>query len=258
MTNTRSSIPQINPARLAPLSLVGAALLAFACQSAEPRDLGSSNALLSGTEESEPLTPQNFIGNWVGTALDPLELDENGDALPLSFGSGSSQVSLQIHGDGVHGDRFATLTFGDPEAPLDLVLTDSDGQIIQPVITPLFEGFGYALNPVILESELDYSTGSFGIGSNVFSLRDSILRLAFYTEQVFDAGCAEQTVLESTERCNCTDGGGTCFANVRSNMYLWLRQTPSGLVGMFQGHVHTPNARGALTSLGPVRFSPVE
>jgi hypothetical protein len=234
------------------------ALLAMGCEGGAPRDLGSSNIPLTSEAGAEPLTPQAFIGTWVGVARDALELTDTGETAPLPFGSGSSRISLVVHGDGVFSDRFASLTFGegepppaptDPDAPPPGIPTELVDSI--PFNTPPLEGFPYALNPIADTSV--FVNGGFGIGNNNFDLIDGILRMGFYADEIFEDYCALQPVGANKAGCDCSST--YCGANVQNPIYLWVRRGPTGLAGVISGNFSVLNARGALTSLGQIRFT---
>jgi hypothetical protein len=238
------------------------------CGGNAPRDLGSSSTPLANAAGSEPLTPQDFIGNWVGVAEDPLELTDTGQMAPLHFASGSSRIALVVYGGGGSTHRFASLTFGedtpppaasDPDAPppgIPAELLDTD-----PFNTPPLEGFPYFASPVLLDEDVhDFlnlvnSTGD-------WALSDGILRLGFYADEIFEDYCALQTPgssrlvqasLEGRGVCDCVPDG--CTANIGNPLGLWLRHSPAGLVGVIVGNLRLPNARGSKTSIGQIRFT---
>jgi hypothetical protein len=232
------------------------ALLAMGCEGSAPRDLGSSSIQLSGAAETEPQRPRDFIGTWVGVAPDVLELTDTEEAAPLPFPSGSSKISLIVHGDGVFSDRFASLTFGEAEPPPTPTDPDAPPPGIPPEFldgvpenTPPLEGFPYALNP---RSEV--GTGNFGIGLNDYDLVDGIMRMGFYADEIFEDYCRLPT---EAIRPMCVDCGpdGNCQANVYHPIELWVRRTPTGLAGFIHGRLDVFNPRGALTSLGQIRFT---
>jgi hypothetical protein len=238
------------------------ALLAIGCNGAAPRDLGASSIPLASVDETEALTPQAFIGSWVGVAHDALALTDTGEPAPLAFASGSSAIRLVVHGDGVHPDRFASLVFGEGEPPP--APTDPDApppgippEFIDsnPVNTPPLEGFAYALNPVVIPSESTLD-GSFGLGDNNFDLTDGILRLGFNADQIFEDYCALQPVGANKMGCDCD--ATSCQRSADNPIYLWLRHSPTGLAGVVSGSLSVFNARDALTSLGQIQFTPEE
>jgi hypothetical protein len=246
--------------------MAGSALLAMGCNSGSPRDLGSSSVLLESETQTEPLTPQAFLGSWVGVAPDALALTDTGEPAQLSFPSGSSGISLVLHGDGAFPDRFASLTFGegepppaptDPDAPPPGIPADFINN--SPFNTPPLEGFPYALNP-IFPSELGLTERpedlTFGIGKNTFELNDGILRMGFYADEIFEDYCSLQPA--GVEKAGCECSSTSCSANIRNPIYLWLRHSPTGLVGVVSGRLDVFNTRGALTSMGQIRFTPEE
>lgn len=241
------------------LVLLGSCLVSLACSSGAPRDLGSSSAPLASDGE-QPLAPQDFVGNWVATATDPLTLDQNGKPVPLHFGSGSSRISLQIYGDGVFNDRFASLTFGEgerfdpPTDPQQL----PPGIVIDPItdtpITPPYEGFPYALSVAALPS--DYNTLTDGPLGNA-ALKDNILRFAFYTDEIYEDHCALQPQ-GTTNALKCDCSSGYCHPNYQFPLSLLLRHSSNALVGIVTGTLEVPNDQGAMTALGQIQFQPAE
>jgi hypothetical protein len=239
-----------------------AALLAIGCQGPAPRDLGESSVPLESEPLPEVLTPQDFIGSWIGVAHDALALTDTDEPVPLAFASGSSRISLVVHGDAVHPDRFASLVFGegapppaptDPDAPppgIPPEFIDSD-----PRNTPPLEGFSYALNPVVVPSEATLDM-TFGLGDNNFDLTDGILRLGFNADEIFEDYCSLQPVGADKMGCDCD--GTSCQRSAAIPIYLWLRHSPTGLAGVVSGGLTVFNARDALTSLGQIRFTAEE
>jgi hypothetical protein len=238
-------------------------LLAMGCEGNAPRNLGSSSISLASQPETEPLQPLDFIGSWVGVARDTLELTDTGEPAPLPFPSGSSRISLVVHGDGVLTDRFASLTFGEGEPPP--APTDPDApppgiplEFIHPLLpnTPPLEGFPYALNP---RNETDVIRGDgWGVGMNDYPLIDGIMRMGFYTNQIFEDYCSLQQTENPPAMCvECAPEGG-CRVNADSLLELWVRHTPTGLAGVISGRFDVVNTRGASTALGQIQFTPEE
>jgi hypothetical protein len=233
--------------------------LALGCQSELARDLGSTEAELNAATPAE-VRPQDFVGRWLGTVADPLDFGASGEAAPLHFASGSALVTLEVHGDGVQPDRFASLTFGEGEPPLPAAdpselpvgippaWADAD-----PFNTPPLEGFPYALSPEVLQEEFSDDIEIFGLGHNDFALVDGILRLGFFTDEIFLNFCLSQPGGSLSPVCECA--GGVCFPHVTNPVALWLRHTSTGLAGVFVGHIRVPNERGGITSLGQIQLT---
>jgi hypothetical protein len=77
--------------------------------------------------------------------------------------------------------------------------------------------------------------------------------MGFYADEIFEDYCALQPVGAVKLGCDCSST--FCQANVKNPIYLWVRRSPTGLVGVISGNFNVINARGALTSLGQVRFA---
>lgn len=245
--------------------LTCSALLATGCEGDAPRDLGTTSVELSSPEEPAPQRPQDFIGTWVGTARDSLEITDTGEAAPLLFPSGSSTVRLVVHGDGVFSDRFASLIFGEGEPPPTPTDPDAPPPGIppefidgSPLNTPPLEGFPYALNPRFESnvSALEHGV-SFGVGMNDYDLVDGIMRMGFMADQIFEEYCRMQPPGANKVMCiNCGPYG--CDSNNLNPIELWVRRTPTGLAAVIRGRLDVFNARGALTALGQIQFTQEE
>ena len=196
------------------LSVLGSAfavsaLLAAACQSTEPRELGytqTDQGFIS--EPAEPFfsSPDEFVGRWIGSANDPLAFgDEN---TTYTFPSGSQQFVLDVRliSDGFGGETVTgTLTFGageplppptDPDAgyPVGLSYTglleyESPGLLGNPdTRLPPFEGAPYALDLL----------NAYGSDAGL-QLPDGLLMFGFNVNQPLDPWCQLQTPYESPD-----------------------------------------------------------
>lgn len=240
--------------------LAASGALALACQSENVRDLGSTQAELSDVVQDEPLTPQDFTGVWLATARDALVIDGSGQSAPLPFPSGSSLVTLNIHGDGVFPDRLASLTFGEGEPPVPAEdptqlpagippeWNDSD-----PFNTPPLEGFPYALSQTSLLEELGGVLGTFNVDMNRYPLVDGILRLGFSADQIFHSFCVGLPRGVEAPACECQQR--LCLPHPDNPLDLYLRHTATGLSGIVVGGLRVPNQRGGITALGELKFT---
>lgn len=204
--------------------VVASTLLAAACKDTERRELGYTDQDLRDRQRSEPTEPfftgpDEFVGRWVGSAEDPLGLDDD----TYTFPSGSDRFTLDIavvHSEELAQDVLQTrITFGDgePIAPptdpeagypagvsyLDLLSYDDDEfQIVgtnPDFRLPPFEGFTYEANPQT------------GIGQAGIALPDGALILAFNTLELLDPWCRLQTPFEVAPglfQCQEQFGGG--------------------------------------------------
>lgn len=195
---------------LAALSL--AAISLPACQGAETHELGYTQVPLDLTNEPTPApepepteafytSQADFVGRWVGEALDPLSLGATESSPHVyEFPSGSTQFVIEIvaldnsnGGSGLGG----TLTFGEgtPPAPatdpnkgypvgFDYSALSYDTEVVPGFEVnyefgmPPFEGFPYTL----ASAEI---TGS--------SVPDGIVRMVYTTSEYVGSWCELQT-----------------------------------------------------------------
>jgi hypothetical protein len=88
-------------------------------------DLGSTGGGLTAAEP-QPIPARDFIeqidpgfeGHWVGHVENPFERDEQGQALPAAFPSGSTEVTLDYRFEGEFFTPVASLVFGAGPAPV--------------------------------------------------------------------------------------------------------------------------------------------
>lgn len=217
----------------APLTLALAGALA-ACADPEPRELGfTQSAQDLRVEPTEPFfePSSEFIGRWVGTAVEPLALSGGSSPPTYRFPSGSSQFVLDLRLE--NANLIGTLTFGEGE-PLPEA-TDPDVGYPEGVaydalfgyerqeqfedstainfyiqtsqIIPPFEGFPY---------RVELTTG-LGINSEPPLVPDGVLSLRFTSYEPLERWCFLQTPFPSEFPsgyfCIPSTGGGLEFGS---------------------------------------------
>lgn len=187
------------------LGLSGA-LAISACQGTETHELGYTQSVQDLT--NEPTAPfftphSDFVGRWVGEAVDPLALgaDPNGPPPVYQFPSGSTSIALSIV-EGSDSNGWGTLTgsitfgVGEPPPPAtdpdvgypdgfdyDALLSygfNFPGSVINyDSALPPFEGFAYEL-----------SIRTIGIEDGA---PDGVLQMAYQTSDFVGSWCELQT-----------------------------------------------------------------
>lgn len=172
----------------------GASVVLAGCSGGDepPSNLGNTGDDLQLEPPATPApTLEDFNGHWIGEAEDPLALTPDGEPGRYRFPSGTSAIRLDLV-QGVQG----SISFGDatpPPPPTNFDVGYPEGvnylsdALFETTVLPPVEGFVYRVSAL-------YGSVSIPVDSltDEVSLNDSVLRLSYYQNEVFQEWCSHQ------------------------------------------------------------------
>lgn len=198
------------------MAALGLGLLALACQSGSPRDLGATpeeqaRALsLEASQATFSTSVADFAGRWSGEAEDVLALSGGGT---YEFPSGSRSIVLDLQAfersGGERLDLEGTITFGtgsppppptDPDLgyPTDVNYAEQLSYFGETLMAtwnvgplPPYEGFAYTIRDTTLLPDRVPDLGG--------QVADGVVLLRYSTQELLDPWCALQQPVETAD-----------------------------------------------------------